>query len=216
MAEGKKSFVLYSDQRNVIDLLSDEQAGRLLKHIFSYVNDEKPVLDDLPLQLAFEPIKQQLKRDLDKWDEIKEKRSRAGKRSAELRKQNKQKPTSVESVEQTSTNSTVNGNVNDNVTVNVNESVIHKEEPSPASFPNHKPKNLENVITCTRTIKKRENHNDYDCEEVAKKFYRHYGGVGWRIGSNLITDWILVLEKWLKQESDNTKPKPSKSSGAFY
>ena len=120
MAKDKKSFVLYSDQRNVIDLLTDEQAGKLLKHLFAYVNDEEPKLTDQLITIAFEPIKQQLKRDLIKWGETREHRSRAGKISAEKRKKKKQQVlTSVECVEQTSTKSTVN--------VNVNVNVINKE-----------------------------------------------------------------------------------------
>jgi hypothetical protein len=61
MATDKKSFVLYCDQQNIFNMLPDEIAGKLIKHILAYVNDENPVADDLVLQLAFEPIKMQLK-----------------------------------------------------------------------------------------------------------------------------------------------------------
>lgn len=134
MAEGKKSFVLYSDQRTIIDMLSDEKAGKLLKHMFAYVNDENPVSDDPLILLAFEPIKLQMKRDLIKWENTKGVRSEAGKASAEARRlakeqqQNATNSTNVNFVQQSSTNSTVN--VNDNVTVNVNviNTIPTKEE----------------------------------------------------------------------------------------
>jgi len=77
---GKKSFVLYTDQREVFDELSDQDAGKLIKHIFSYVNDENPSTDDILLKVAFLPIKTQLKRDLKMWDEKKEQRAEAGKK----------------------------------------------------------------------------------------------------------------------------------------
>ena len=122
MAENKKSFVLYSDQRGTFEKLSNEQAGLLIKHIYAYVNDENPN-GDFITELAFEPIKTQLKRDLVKWESLKEKRSLAGKKSAEVKANNTKQiltnSTCVESVEQSSTNSTVNVNVNDNVNVNV-------------------------------------------------------------------------------------------------
>ena len=128
MAEGKKSFVLYADLLSVVDKMPDDKAGELLKHILRYVNDLNPETDDLLVQVAFEPIKNQLKRDLKKWEDLKVKRSEAGKRSAEVRaKKDQQKgtnPTSVKSVEQSSTNSTVNDTVN--VTVNVNDNVNDK------------------------------------------------------------------------------------------
>jgi uncharacterized phage protein (TIGR02220 family) len=69
MAEGKKSFMLYSDMINVFEKLPNEKAGELIKHIFRYVNDQNPETDDLLLGVAFEPIKSKLKIDLKKWEE---------------------------------------------------------------------------------------------------------------------------------------------------
>ena len=122
MAKDKKGFILYADQKELFDQLPNDKAGELIKYIFSYVNDENPETNDLLLKMAFTPIKQQLKRDLEKWDNIRSKRSVAGKKSAEkrakLKEQNSTNSTSVESVQQSSTNPTVNDNVNVNVNVN--------------------------------------------------------------------------------------------------
>jgi len=131
--ENKVSFILYADQRNVIQMLPDDKAGQLIKHIFAYVNDENPHTDDPLIQIAFEPIKQQFKRDLAKWKTTKEGRSAAGKASAEARRlaklnqQTSTNPTNVDFVQQTSTNSTVNDNVNVNVNDNVNVNVNKKD-----------------------------------------------------------------------------------------
>lgn len=122
MAQDKKSFVLYADNYGLIKQLPDDVAGRLLKHIFAYVNDENPFSDDLLLNIAFEPIKMALKRDLKKYEQIKEKRSLAGKKSAEQRQQNSTNPTHVDFVQQTSTNPTVSDS--DNVSVIDSVSVI--------------------------------------------------------------------------------------------
>ena len=78
MAENKKSFVLYTDTQGLINQLPDDIAGRLFKHIYAYVNDEDPITDELLLNIAFEPIKMQLKRDLIKWVDIKEIKSNSG------------------------------------------------------------------------------------------------------------------------------------------
>ena len=59
--------------------LSDEQAGKLIKTIFQYVNDLNPEPQGL-IKLAFIPIKQQLKEDLVKWEDTCSKRSEAGKK----------------------------------------------------------------------------------------------------------------------------------------
>ena len=132
MAEGKKGFILYADQKELFDQLSDQKAGVLIKHVFKYVNDENPVSKDMILNLAFTPIKQQLKRDLKHWESIKKVRSKAGIASAEARAKKKHNPTQstrVKSVQHNSTQSTVIDNVNVKVndTVNVKDNVIVKE-----------------------------------------------------------------------------------------
>lgn len=75
MAENKKGFVLYADQKLIFDDLTNEEAGTLIKHIFMYVNDENPVLNDRLIDMAFKPIKLQLKRDLVKYETVRERNS---------------------------------------------------------------------------------------------------------------------------------------------
>ena len=89
MAENKKSFVLYADYIHVFESLEEVEAGRLIKHILRYVNDQNPVAPDKITQVSFEPIKQQMKRDLAKWEEKKEGFSKAGKASATVRRLSK-------------------------------------------------------------------------------------------------------------------------------
>jgi hypothetical protein len=135
MAVDKKSFVLYTDFKSTFEELSDLEAGRLIKHIFKYVTDEDPEMKDRLLRVAFEPIKQQLKRDLRKYEAIKVQRSIAGKKggekSGEVRKSEKvdeiitiSESTTHEANEangsfgsQNEANEAVNDNVNVNVTV---------------------------------------------------------------------------------------------------
>jgi hypothetical protein len=128
MAKDKTSFVLYSDSKSIIDLMSNEDAGLLLKTLFAYVNDENPIIDK-SIALVFEMIKLQLKRDLKKWEQTKEGRSIAGKASAEakriakLNQQTSTNSTNVDFVQQTSTNSTVSVSVSDSV-INIDSKAI--------------------------------------------------------------------------------------------
>ena len=130
---GKKSFVLYTDQKEVFDELTDEDAGKLIKHIFAYVNDENPEQTDKLLKIAFLPIKTQLKRVLVIWDEKKQQRAEAG-RMGGLAKASKASnaseilanpSTAKQSLANLAVN--VNGNVNVNDNVNVNGNVTNKE-----------------------------------------------------------------------------------------
>lgn len=74
MAEDKQSFIAYTDWKEIFDNLPDEIAGKLIKHVFAYVNDENPKSDDFIINAVFSPIKASLKRDLKKWEKsVKEK-----------------------------------------------------------------------------------------------------------------------------------------------
>ena len=69
MAEGKKSFILYADLLPAVKKMPDDKAGQLFKIILSYVNDENPTTDDLLVDVLFEQVKQQLKRDLIRYED---------------------------------------------------------------------------------------------------------------------------------------------------
>lgn len=110
----KDSFVLYTDQKAVLDKLSDEQAGKLIKAIYEYVeNGEMPELDNV-LDLVITPFKTVLDKDKAKYEEVSKARAEAGSRGGKAKeskhKQNKQLQTN----ESKTSNSDDNDNVNDN------------------------------------------------------------------------------------------------------
>jgi len=80
MAKDKNSFLIYCDIIHTVDKLDDLQAGKLFKHLLKYVNDLNPVADDIVTEIAFEPIKQSLKRDLQKYESIRERNSENAKK----------------------------------------------------------------------------------------------------------------------------------------
>lgn len=122
MAKDKKGFILYADLIHVVRklILKDREnntnyAGELFYAILMYVNDLELVDINFVVELALEPIKQQLKRDLRNFETVKEKRSEAGKLGAQAKK-DKQNVANVNKAKQTSTNEAVidNDNVKEN------------------------------------------------------------------------------------------------------
>ena len=79
MAEGKKSFLLYCDLIHTVKKLPKDKQAELFIHILEYVNDMNPTTEDMLLEIAFEPIKQGLKRDLKKYEKIVERNQINGK-----------------------------------------------------------------------------------------------------------------------------------------
>ena len=68
---GKNSFLLYHDQRVVFDLLSDEQAGRLIKIIFEYSEDGTvQEVNDPMLKVALPPIIAAMNRACEKYKAV--------------------------------------------------------------------------------------------------------------------------------------------------
>ena len=73
MAEDKKIVVVYIDWISIFEELNDDEAGKLIKQFFRYVNDKNPEAPDRLTKLLFEPIRQTLKRDLVKYEDKREK-----------------------------------------------------------------------------------------------------------------------------------------------
>lgn len=128
---GKKSFVLYNDTKELWESLSDEQAGKLIKHIYSYaVGDDPNPPDDMTRLLSIQ-IKKALDRDQNKWEAVKEARSISGKKGGRPpkvkkaigfdEKQSEANITNGYQEKQNQANKAVS--VNANATVNENEIV---------------------------------------------------------------------------------------------
>ena len=78
MAKDKKAFIVYSNWEQTFENLTDEEAGRLIKHLFRYVNDREPVAPDRITEIVFEPLKAVIKVDLKKYEKVIENKSYQG------------------------------------------------------------------------------------------------------------------------------------------
>ena len=88
----KKSFVLYTEINAMMRVLSDEEAGMVIKAILSYnLTGIQPTIDNKAVNVVLSGIIDQLDRDQLKYQQICEKRSMAGKKGNEIRWHKKQK-----------------------------------------------------------------------------------------------------------------------------
>lgn len=193
MAENKKSFIAYSDWYGMLKACPDDVAGKLIKHIFAYVNDENPSSDDFVINALFEQIKATLKRDLVKWEEQREQRSNAGKKSAELRATKFNERSTV--VNETERNSTVSVSVSDNVNVKENNSIDSRK--------------LKFAATLKPFV-------DEFGRDTLKEFYDYWtepNKSNSKFRQELEKTWSLErrLKTWIKNES-NFKPNKNKKN----
>jgi hypothetical protein len=83
--ENKTSFYLHNDMLNVLDKLTDEQAGKLFKAIKNYQHGIEDELD-LLLEITFMPFKNQFDRDMVKYQGVVERNKENGKKGGRPKK----------------------------------------------------------------------------------------------------------------------------------
>lgn len=194
MAKDKKSFILYCDQQGVFNMLPDEQAGKLIKHIFAYVNDENPEADDLLLSIAFESIKTQLKRDLKKYENYIDKQKENGKKGG--------RPKTQPFLDETQKTQAFFSKPKKADNVNVNDNVIEKEniKEKTARFT---PPTLDELKAYMQ---------QQGMEDLTERFYDFYQAKGWMVGKNKMKDWKAAVRTWKKPEPVTTTSKPIKAT----
>lgn len=104
----KDSFILYLDQQEIFEMLTDEQAGQLIKNIFLYERTGQMPKMDKMLNLAFVPIMQILDKNRRKYDE------KCKKNKENIEKRWNKNNTVVYECKKTNTNYTDNDSDNDN------------------------------------------------------------------------------------------------------
>lgn len=147
----KDSFILYLEQKQIFEMLTDEEAGQLIKAIFEYEDTGQTVTLDRSLQIAFLPIKNVLDRNKEKYEKVVER----NRKNIEKR-WNKEdtKNTTGKNGMPKNTKNTDNDNEHDND--NDNEHDNDKKEK------NKKRKTFDDVFS--------ENHFSNDLENTIKDF----------------------------------------------
>ena len=174
MAKDKKSFLLYCDQQGVFNKLPDEIAGKLIKHIFAYVNDENPPCDDLLLSIAFEPIQQSLKRDLKKYEVYIGKQKENGAKGGRPKKEEETQITQPFFQEPKKA---------DSVSVSVSESVNDN-------------KKQKDVFIKPSIVEIKTYMTEIGMADVSEKWFDYYESNGWLVGKNKMKNWKAAVRTW--------------------
>ena len=187
MAE-RKSMMLYYDAISQWDMMTDEQAGALIKALLRYgKTGERLETDDGMVAMAFSFMAAQIDRDGEKWDRTCEKR-----RAAVNKRWAMQKHTS-----DTNVYTCIQTHTNDTDTVTDTDTVINN-----------------NIESSAKTGEKRKRFTPPTVEEVKayceergnnvdpQRFVDFYEMKDWMVGRNKMKDWKAAVRTWEKRDGD--------------
>ena len=177
MAENKKSFLLYCDLIHTVEQLTNEQAGDLFKHILRYVNDQEPQTDNVITRIAFEPIKQSLKRDLQKYQDIR-------KRNQDNARKRWDATASDRIPKHTKNADSVSDSDSDSVSVNVKKEIKGFVKPT-----------IEQL---------KEYMSEQGMNDIAENWLNHYEANGWMVGKVKMKDWKASVRTWKINQKNNS------------
>ena len=195
----RKGFLLLNNQSEIIEDLSDEQAGQLLKAFYDYNNG-----NEVKLKGLMNSIFKQFKVIFDENEQRYQEKCEKNKKNIEeyWKKVKEEKNTNEYERKRMNTMATnINKNININTNINTNKSKlnnnninINKSERDQSFTPTASPTLAEIYnYACSLDI----NDKDY-CE----KFYNHYESIGWVNGTGReIKNWKLVFNNWLKKDN---------------
>lgn len=196
MAAEKKSFVLYHDIRVPLELLTDEQRGKLFVALLNYSEyGELPDFDGA-LLMAFAFIRTSLDRDAEAWAEKRAKRAEAGRNGGLAKAANASIASDAkQSVANLAVNVPVNVPAPVPVPVNLSTTTgggrgTADKPPRAARFT---PPTVDEVkVYC------QERGSSVDPE----KFVDFYSANGWKQGRNKpIVDWKAAVRTWERSDA---------------
>jgi hypothetical protein len=180
MAKEKKSFLLYCDIIHTVEQLTDEQAGNLFKHILRYVNDQDPQSDSVITKIAFEPIRQALKRDLEKYESIRKRNSD----NARMR-----------------WDATASSGI-PNDTKNADSDIV-------IGIDSDKDIKKQRVVFEKPTLSELKTYmTEIGMNDVSEKWFDYYESNGWLVGKNKMKNWRAAVRTWKNNNLTNNVTTP--------
>jgi len=180
MATDKKSFLIYCDIIHTVEQLTDEQAGDLFKHILRYVNDLNPQSDSVITKIAFEPIRQALKRDLDKYESIRKRNSD----NARMRWD----ATASSGIPNHTKNADIDIVIDSDIDKDIKKQRVVFEKPTLSELKNYM--------------------LEIGMADVSDKWFDYYESNGWLVGKNKMKNWRAAVRTWKNNNLSNNVTTP--------
>ena len=207
MTEKKvKSVLIFSEWQTLIQNLTDEQAGQLVKAMCHYNKGEEYIAPDPAVAAMFAMVREGMDSNNSKYEEVCRKRAEAGKKGAEARWEGDSKSHSEngkchsEDGKRCKTQ-TQTETINQTITQTESPKGVKREkaptEPKRETASRFRPPSVEEVEQYCF-----ERNNRVDPE----RFVDFYSSNGWKVGKNPMKDWKAAVRTWEKT-GYNDKPR---------
>lgn len=212
----KKGFLLLNNQIEIIETLTDEQAGQLLKAFYDYNLGKEIKLNGLMrtvfnnFKVVFDENEQKYQEKCEKnkqnienyWKKIKEQNTNEYERiQSNTNVYEKIRTNTMATNININTNKNINTNLNTNINLNENNKNINnniKSERENINTPTASP-TLDDIFSYSVS-------KGFSDKKYCEKFYNHYESIGWVNGTGReIKNWKLVFNNWLEKDKKNIK-----------
>lgn len=212
----KKGFLLLNNQIEIIETLTDEQAGQLLKAFYDYNLGKEIKLNGLMLtvfsnfKIVFDENEQKYQEICEKnkknienyWKRVKEQNTNEYERiQSNTNVYEKIRTNTMATNININTNKNINTNLNTNINLNENNKNINnniKSERENINTPTASP-TLDDIFSYSVS-------KGFSDKKYCEKFYNHYESIGWVNGTGReIKNWKLVFNNWLEKDKKNIK-----------
>lgn len=204
---------VFSDMQSTVSLLSDSEAGRLLKALLAYINGEEVEVSGQE-RLVYSMLRTQIDRDTASYQAFADKQRENGKKGG--RPKNPEKPMGfLENPKKPSLFLKTQKSQEEEEKEEDKEKDKDEEEDKTktkkktvGASPRFTPPTVDEVRDYCD-----ERHNNVNAE----RFVDFYESKGWRVGSQPMKDWRAAVRTW---ENRDDRPgqaeKPKKSSNPFF
>lgn len=210
MEEKKKGCIIYADLIHTVRKLPKEARADLLIAILEYINGETPIISDILVDLVFEPVRRQIDRDVEKYEDKSRKNSENGKKGGRPRKANeseenpKNRPLFFESEKSHTDTDTDTDTVTKTDTKK--DTIVSNTDVSPPA-----PVRVKREVFRPPTL---EEVKAYAAEsmkgsiDAPEEFHNHYEARGWLMNKTPMKNWQAAFRNWAKKEKNGTYQQP--------
>jgi hypothetical protein len=210
MEEKKKGCIIYADLIHTVRKLPKEARADLLMAILEYINGETPIISDILVDLVFEPVRRQIDRDVEKYEDKSRKNSENGKKGGRPRKANeseenpKNPPLFFESEKSHIDTDTDTDKVTKTDTKK--GTIVSNTDVSPPA-----PVRVKREVFRPPSLEEVKNHaaeTMSGSRDAPEAFHDYYTSNGWKVGRNPMKDWKAAYKNWIKREKNGTYQQP--------